>query len=53
MEFWSPRPAFANANTIKVMESGKVYWVQVNKNQSAMLNTKVVEVFQGWNLLPW
>ncbi|MQF94510.1 MAG: hypothetical protein FI731_02395 [SAR202 cluster bacterium] len=51
--FFDPRPAFANANTIKVIESGKVYWVQVNKNQSAMLNGKVVEVFQGWNLLPW
>lgn len=52
-EFFDPRPAFVNANTIKSMVSGRIYWFQLNRDQSASLNGKGVLLFEGWNLVPW
>ena len=52
-EFFDPRPAFANANTIKTMVPGQVYWLRVNRVQATALNGKAVFLYQGWNLVPW
>jgi len=52
-EFFDPRPAFINANTIKVMVPGRIYWLRMNRVQTAALNGKVVDLFSGWNLVPW
>lgn len=52
-EFFDPRPAFNNANTIKVMVPGRIYWLRMNRLQTAALNGKVVDLFSGWNLVPW
>ena len=52
-EFFDPRPAFVNANTIKFMVPGRIYWLRMNQAQVAALNDKRVELFSGWNLLPW
>lgn len=52
-EFFDPRPAFTNANTIKVMLPGRIYWLRMNRIQTAALNGKVVDLFSGWNLVPW
>jgi len=52
-EFFDPRPAFVNANTIKTMGPGRIYWLRMNQDQVAGLNGKRVELFSGWNLVPW
>ncbi len=52
-EFFDPRPAFVNANTIKSMVPGRIYWFQLIRDQSASLNGKGVLLFEGWNLVPW
>ena len=52
-EFYDPRPAFAEANTIKTMVPGRIYWIRLNRPQSTALNGKGVLLFEGWNLLPW
>ena len=52
-EFFDPRPAFDSANTIKVMVPGRIYWLRMNRAQTAALNGKRVELFSGWNLVPW
>ena len=51
--FFDPRPAFAKANTIKIMVPGRIYWLRINRVQSAPLNGKTVLLYQGWNLVPW
>ena len=51
--FFDPRPAFAKANTIKIMEPGRVYWLRLNRVQSTALNGKAVFLYEGWNLVPW
>lgn len=52
-EFFDPRPAFAIANTIRTMVPGRIYWLQLNRNQSASINGKGVSLLGGWNLVPW
>jgi len=52
-EFFDPRPAFVNANTINTMVPSRIYWIQLVRNQSATLNGRVVSLFEGWNLVPW
>jgi len=52
-EFFDPRPAFIKANTIQVMVPGRIYWLRMNRVQTAALNGKRVELFSGWNLVPW
>ena len=51
--FFDPRPAFSLANTITTMEPGRVYWLKLNRVQTAPLNGKSRVLFSGWNLLPW
>ena len=51
--FFDPRPAFAKANTIRNMTPGRVYWLRLNRDQSALLNGKVSLLYEGWNLVPW
>lgn len=51
--FFDPRPAFNNANTIKTMEAGKLYWLQVNHTQSAMISGSLTLIYEGWNLINW
>ena len=52
-EFFDPRPAVVNANTITTMVPSRIYWIQLVRNQSATLNGRVVSMFEGWNLVPW
>ncbi len=52
-EFFDPRPAFINVNTIKVMVPGRIYWLRMNRVQTATLNGKVVDLVSDWNLVPW
>jgi hypothetical protein len=52
-EFFDPRPAFVNANTINTMVPSYIYWLQLKRDQAVSLNGRVVSLFEGWNLLPW
>ena len=52
-EFFDPRPAFSNANTINSMVPSRIYWIRLNRDQTTSLNDTVVELFKGWNLVPW
>ena len=52
-EFFDPRPAFVNANTINTMVPSYIYWLQLKRNQAVSLNGRVVSLFEGWNLVPW
>ena len=51
--FFDPREAFADANTLKNMVTGSVYWLRVNSVQSIVLNGNPVTLYEGWNLVPW
>ena len=51
--FFDPREAFTQANTIKNMVAGQVYWLRVTSPQSALFNNKSVALSAGWNLVPW
>ena len=51
--FFDPRPAFADASSIMNMVAGRVYWVRVINDQTAVLNGNSVNLFAGWNLMPW
>ena len=52
-EFFDPRPAFINVNTIKNMVPGRIYWLRMNRVRTATLNGKGVNLSSGWNLVPW
>ena len=52
-EFFDPRPAFINVNTIKNMVPGRIYWLRMYRVQTATLNGKGVNLSSGWNLVPW
>ena len=52
-EFFDPRPAFVNANTINTMVPSYIYWLQLKRNQAVSLNGRMVSLFEGWNLVPW
>ena len=52
-EFFDPRPAFVNANTIITMVPSYIYWFQLKQDQAVSLNGRVVSLFEGWNLVPW
>ncbi len=51
--FFDPRPVFAAANTIKELVTGRVYWVNATRNQTATLNGKERSLFAGWNIVAW
>ena len=52
-EFFDPRPAFSKANTINSMVPSRIYWVRLNRNQTALLDGTMLPLFKGWNLVPW
>jgi len=52
-KFFDPRPAFREANTINSMVPSRIYWVRLNRNQTALLDGTMVPLFKGWNLVPW
>ena len=55
--FYDPRPAFANANTIEELVSGEVYWVNVARTTSVVLNGRTWDFTcvenNCWNHLVW
>ena len=50
---YDPRPLFADANTIEVVESGKFYWINVQNEQTAVLGGKSRTLYAGWNPVTW
>ena len=51
--FFDPRQAFAEANSIRNMVPGQVYWLRVKSFQSVVLNDNPVTLHEGWNLVAW
>lgn len=60
--FYDPRPAFNDANTIREIIEGQVYWIKVTRSVSVSLNGKQRELSctnEGtpqedcWNLVVW
>ncbi len=50
---YDPRPLFADANTIEMVESGNFYWINVENEQTAMLGGKNRTLYAGWNPVTW
>ena len=50
---YDPRPLFADANTIDVVEGGKFYWINVQDQQTAMLGGMERTLYAGWNPVTW
>tara|TARA_Y100000588_G_C14048914_1_gene836259 strand:+ start:184 stop:720 length:537 start_codon:yes stop_codon:yes gene_type:complete len=46
-DFYDPRPAFADANTLAKTGAGDIVWVNVNTEQTFQAQT----LFPGWNLI--
>ncbi len=51
---YDPRPAFALANNIDYIRSGRFYWVSVHRDQpGTVLGGNVVHLYRGWNPITW
>ena len=50
---YDPRPLFADANTIEMVEGGKFYWINVQNEQTAMLGGTSRTLYAGWNPVTW
>ncbi len=50
---YDPRPLFADANTIEMVEGGEFYWINVQNEQTAMLGGKQRTLYAGWNPVTW
>ena len=50
---YDPRPLFADANTIEMVESGKFYWINVQNEQTAVLGGTSRTLYAGWNPVTW
>ncbi len=50
---YDPRPLFADANTIEMVESGKFFWINVQNEQTAVLGGKSRTLYAGWNPVTW
>ena len=50
---YDPRPLFADANTIEMVEAGKFYWINVQNQQTAMLGGVSRTLYAGWNPVTW
>ena len=50
---YDPRPLFADANTIEMVESGKFYWINVQNEQTAVLGGVSRTLYAGWNPVTW
>lgn len=51
--FYDPNPALAGLGSLTSLVEGLVYWVQLQADQTAVLNGEERALFQGWNLIPW
>ena len=51
--FFDPRPVFTAANSIKKLVTGRVYWINVERNEMYALNGKERSLFAGWNIVAW
>ena len=50
---YDPRPLFADANTIEMVEGGNFYWINVQNEQTAVLGGKSRTLYAGWNPVTW
>ena len=50
---YDPRPLFADANTIEMVEGGKFYWINVQNEQTAVLGGTSRTLYAGWNPVTW
>ena len=50
---YDPRPLFADANTIDMVEGGKFYWINVQNEQTAVLGGTSRTLYAGWNPVTW
>ena len=50
---YDPRPLFADANTIEMVEAGKFYWINVQNEQTAVLGGTSRTLYAGWNPVTW
>ena len=50
---YDPRPLFADANTIEMVEGGKFYWINVQNEQTAVLGGVSRTLYAGWNPVTW
>ena len=50
---YDPRPLFADANTIEMVEGGEFYWINVQNEQTAMLGGTSRTLYAGWNPVTW
>jgi hypothetical protein len=51
--FYDPRPEFAPFITLTALETGKAYWIEVERGQAKVINGRYLELFEGWNLVAW
>ena len=60
--FFDPRPVFAPANTLTVLEQNKIYWLKIKRDQSTTLNGQLSNltcIGEGtpredcWNQVVW
>ena len=50
---YDPRPLFADANTIEMVEASKFYWINVQNEQTAVLGGVSRTLYAGWNPVTW
>ena len=50
---YDPRPLFADANTIEMIEGGNFYWINVQNEQTAVLGGTSRTLYAGWNPVTW
>ena len=51
--FFDPRPAFVASNSIMEFVTGRVYWINLERDQEPTLNGEERSLFAGWNLVSW
>ena len=51
--FYHPRPDFAEFNTIRNMERGQFYWIELRRTLTITLGGVKRSMFKGWNPVVW
>ena len=51
--FYDPLFPCASGNTLTSMVPGEAYFLQVERDQTAVLNGRENRLSAGWNLIPW
>ena len=51
--FYDPRPEFAEFNTVRKMEQGYFYWIELRKTLTVTLGGQKRSLFVGWNAVFW